>query len=301
VLKRDVDGAVAHSAFFLGPKSFYRALREMPDSERAKFQMKALSFTNQLYTDEEGKRAARVNARFVNNAMIATLLGEAASDSLEDGRVVSGVGGQHNFVAQAFALPSGRSVLTLKATRKCAGRVTTNIRWSYGHTTRPRHQRDIFVTEYGVADLRGKSDAECIAAMLAIADSRFQPGLLRQARKAGKIPNSNKILAQQRNNTAERIAEALVPLRDRGLLPFFPLGTDFTKTEQRLVPALAMLREMAQSKHALLALALDGWRIRLSPDEIAALARLGLTPPESGRDCLYRLLVSAALKRTRYG
>jgi acyl-CoA hydrolase len=91
VLKREVDGAVAHAAFFLGPKSFYRALREMPEHERAKFQMKAVSFTNQLYGNEPEKRAARVNARFVNNAMIATLLGDAASDTLEDGRVVSGV------------------------------------------------------------------------------------------------------------------------------------------------------------------------------------------------------------------
>src|SRR5437762_8441862 len=64
ILKREVDGALAHAAFFVGPKSFYRALREMPGAERAKFQMKAVSFTNQLYGDENAKRAARVNGRF---------------------------------------------------------------------------------------------------------------------------------------------------------------------------------------------------------------------------------------------
>ena len=58
------------------------------------------------------KRRARVDARFVNNAMMATLMGAAISDGLENGQVVSGVGGQYNFVAQAFALPGARSILT---------------------------------------------------------------------------------------------------------------------------------------------------------------------------------------------
>ena len=299
VLKREVDGAVAHAAFFLGSKSFYRALREMPEHERAKFQMKAVSFTNQLYGNEPEKRAARMNARFVNNAMIATLLGDAASDTLEDGRVVSGVGGQHNFVVQAFALTGARSILTLKATRKSGGQVTSNIRWSYGRATIPRHLRDIFVSEHGVADLRGKSDAECIAAMLDIADSRFQPDLLRQAKDAGKIPRNYEIPAARRNNTPERIAEALAPLRDRGLLPLFPFGTDFTETEQRLVPALALLSESAQSKRAILSLALMGLRTTLSPGDADALARLVLDKPKSAKDRLYRLLVTAALARAR--
>jgi len=258
-----------------------------------------VSFTNQLYGDEAHKRAGRVNARFVNNAMIATLLGEAASDSLEDGRVVSGVGGQHNFVAQAFALPGARSILTLKATRKSSGRLTSNIRWSYGHTTIPRHQRDIFVNEYGIADLRGKSDGQCIAAMLAIADSRFQPELLRQAKEAGKIARDYEIPAAHWNNRPEHIVEALAPLRDHGLLPLFPFGTDFTETEQRLVPALALLNEAMQSKWALMSLAFHGWRNDPVPNEIAALARLGLDTAERATDRLYRLVVAAALARTR--
>jgi Acetyl-CoA hydrolase len=61
---------------------------------------------------------ARIDARFVNNAMMATLMGAAISDGLENGQVVSGVGGQYNFVAQAFALAGARSVLTVEATRQ---------------------------------------------------------------------------------------------------------------------------------------------------------------------------------------
>ena len=190
ILKRDVDGVVLHGAFFLGPKSFYRRLRDMTPEQIARIQMMPVSFTNELYGDEDVKRRARVDARFVNNAMMATLMGAAISDGLEDGQVVSGVGGQYNFVAQAFALRGARSILTVEATRQAGAKTQSNIRWSYGHETIPRHLRDIVVTEYGVADIRGKSDTDVIAAMLQVADLRFQDELARQAKDAGKLPRT---------------------------------------------------------------------------------------------------------------
>ena len=120
-------------------------------------------------------------------------MGAAISDGLENGQVVSGVGGQYNFVAQAFALQGARSILTVEATRQAGARTQSNIRWSYGHETIPRHLRDVIVTEYGVADIRGKSDADVIAAMLQVADSRFQGELARQAKDAGKLPKNFEI------------------------------------------------------------------------------------------------------------
>ncbi|PZQ44933.1 MAG: acetyl-CoA hydrolase, partial [Phenylobacterium zucineum] len=59
VLKREVDGAVLHGGFFLGPRAFYEALRKMPAEDRAKFQMQAISGINELYGDEAVKRVAR--------------------------------------------------------------------------------------------------------------------------------------------------------------------------------------------------------------------------------------------------
>ena len=157
ILKRAVDGVILHGAFFLGPKAFYRALREMKPEEIARICMMPVSFTNALYGDEETKRRARVDARFVNNAMMATLMGAAISDGLEDGQVISGVGGQYNFVAQAFALARRALGAGAGGDADASGRkAQSNIRWSYGHQTIPRHLRDVFVTEYGVADVRGK-------------------------------------------------------------------------------------------------------------------------------------------------
>ena len=215
-----------------------------------------------------GKRAARVDARFVNSTMMATLLGAAVSDGLDDGQVVSGVGGQYNFVAQAFALDGARSILALESTRRGRGKPQSNIRWAYGHETIPRHLRDVFITEYGIADVRGKSDADVIAAMLGIADSRFQDELARAAKDAGKLAKTYEIPREARDNTPERIAAALKPAREAGLLPLFPFGSDFTEVEQRLIPALQILQE---AQAAPLRLAVLLWRgLTHTPDAAGA-------------------------------
>src|SRR5262249_35346158 len=273
VLKREVDGALLQAAFFLGSRAFYRALREMPQADLAKLRMGAVSFVNELYGDEAGKRRARAQARFVNNAMMATLLGAVVSDGLENGQVVSGVGGQYNFVAQSFALADARSIIMLRATRDAKRRTTSNIRWNYGHTTIPRHLRDVVVTEYAIADMRGETARDVTAAMLAIADSRCQGELLRQAKDAGKIERGFELPAHCRDNTPERIAHALAPAREQGLLPPFPFGTDFTATEQRLLPTLQLLRSASPLRLATL------------------LARgfLSAAPSKAARDCLTRM------------
>lgn len=85
--------------------------------KRARIQMMPVSFTNPLYGDETAKRAARCKARFVNAAMKATALGGVVSDVTDSGQIVSGVGGQFNFVDQAFALRDARAIITLHSTR----------------------------------------------------------------------------------------------------------------------------------------------------------------------------------------
>jgi hypothetical protein len=299
VLKREVDGVVLHGAFFLGPKSFYRALREMTPGQIARIQMMPVSFTNELYGAEDLKRRARVDARFVNNVMMATLMGAAVSDGLENGQVVSGVGGQYNFVAQAFALAGARSILTVEATRLTGAKTQSNLRWSYGHETIPRHLRDIIVTEYGVADIRGKSDADVIAAMLQVADSRFQDELARQAKDAGKLPKTFEIPSAHRDNHPKRIADALKPAREAGLLPSFPFGSDFTEVEQRLIPALQLLQDAQRSPQRLPGLLWQGFSRQPDAADHECLARLGLDRPATLSERAYRALVSAALARSR--
>jgi hypothetical protein len=254
--------------------------------------MTSISFVNEIYHDEDKKRRARVNARFLNDAMMATLLGDVISDALEDGRVVSGVGGQYNFVAQGFALDGARSAILLQSTRTAGGKTQSNIRWRYGHTTIPRHLRDIIITEYGIADIRGKTDRDVIAAMLAITDSRFQEELLREAKAAGKIERSYELPKAARDNTPDAIARALQPAADAGLLPCFPFGTDFTDVEQRLIPALETLK--AASPLELVSLALRG--LSAGGDHSDCLDRMDLAHPEGITQRFYASLVRGALR-----
>jgi acyl-CoA hydrolase len=296
------NGQVLHAGFFLGPRGFYAALRDLPESERAQFGMRGVAFVNQLYgPDQELRVLQRRAARCINTTMMVTLLGAAVSDALESGRVVSGVGGQYNFVAMAHALPGARSILCARATRTRHGRTTSNILWSYGHETIPRHLRDIVITEYGIADLRGRTDEEIIAALLNIADSRFQDGLLARARAAGKIRAGYRIPDAHRNNLPQRLGAALAPQRARGYFSEYPFGTDLTAEEIALARALRFLEGasagVAGRIRLGLAACLPG---RPRATHAAALARMGLDRPRGFSERLQRRLVLLGLEATRH-
>lgn len=297
IIRREVDGVAIHAGFFLDSRDFYTRLRDMPQDIRSRIAMMPVSFTNSLHGDEEAKRKARQDARFVNSAMVVTLLGAVVSDATEDGQVVSGVGGQFNFVTQAFALKDARAIITLPATRAGKSGLTSNIRFSYGHVTIPRHLRDIVVTEYGIADLRGKSDADTIAALLEIADSRFQPELERAAKAAGKLPQSYRLPDSARKNTPNALEDWLQPFAANAL-PRFPFGTDFTETEQYLLPALARLKAAAHSKTALMRLVLRGFGGERTVQQRKALERLELESPTDFRSKLTARAVLGALRDT---
>ncbi len=300
ILKRrnETDGALLHGAFLLGPRAFYQALRAMPDAERALFRMMPVSFTNELLGPGwEAKVAQRRDARFINSAMMATLGGAAVSDGLEDGRVVSGVGGQYNFVAQAHALPGGRSIIAVRATRASGGRVESNIRWNYGHVTIPRHLRDVVLTEYGIADIRGRSDAEVAAAMLAIADSRFQPALVAEAQRAGKLPATFRIPDTHRGNLPERLERGFAPHRAAGRFVALPFGTDLSAEEVRLGGALRRLKARSDSLAGKLAIGAALLRpLPRDADSRQLFARMGVDAPRDLKERLYRRLVAAALR-----
>lgn len=229
--------------FFLGPRDFYEALRNASEGLRSRIFMTGVNKVNQLDLNPRLYREQRIHARFINTGMMATLNGAVVSDGLDDGRVVSGVGGQYNFVAQAHQLQTGRSILMVRATRqRDDGGVSSNLISAYGHCTIPRHLRDILVTEYGIADLRAQTDSEVAKRLLNIADSRFQSDLLVQLQAAGKIEKSYEIPVAHRSNTAAELARRLSTQSLSSSLPRFPFGSEFTVQEQRLLGALKGLK-----------------------------------------------------------
>jgi acyl-CoA hydrolase len=288
-------GHVAHACFFLGPRKFYENLRQMSRSDREQICMTGISYVNELFGNEELKRLQRKSARFINTGLIVTLMGAVASDGLDDGRVLSGVGGQYNFVAMAHELDDGHSIIMIRSTNEQDGKTLSNIRWNYGHVTIPRHLRDIVVTEYGIADLRGRSDEAVITALLEIADSRFQEGLLKEAKRAGKIKQSYSLPDHARNNRPDKLEKVLAPYRKRGLFPLFPFGTDLTDEELTLRKALLVLKQVSE-EHRMRAPSLTELRkVLVIPDEARSyLERMELNRPRSIKErAMQRALVYA--------
>ena len=291
------DGVSVHGGFFLGPRSFYQRLQEMSYAKRQAFNMTRISYINELYGQEELKRLQRLDARFINSAIMVTLLGAGVADQLEGGGVLSGVGGQYNFVAQGHALDGARSILILRSWREAAGEVTSNIVWEYGHCTIPRHLRDIVITEYGIADLRGQTDAQVIEALLNITDSRFQADLIEQAQKAGKLPKDFQLDPRFCDNTPQRLQA--IQARHRRLFPEYPLGSDFTDEERDLLRALNWLKSKFKLTEILELgkAALDAPEPEAFPEH---LVRMRLEQPEGLKEELYQRLLLAGLQATAH-
>ena len=289
-------GVVAHGGFFLGPAAFYQRLRNLQDAQRDLLQMTSVGRINQLYGGEALDQAQRRDARFINSCLMVTLNGSVVSDGLADGRVISGVGGQYNFVAMAHALPGGRSIIKVRATRSSGGVITSNILLNYAHCTIPRHLRDIVVTEYGVADLRGRSDAECAEALIGIADSRFQGELVAAAKAAGKLPADYALPDRARRNTPEALRAWLGNPRWSAEFKRFPFGTDLSDAELKIAKALRRLQQASRSRSGRLKTlwhALTAGR----PDErkLELLERLDLHAPDNWRDRITARAVASAL------
>lgn len=300
VLTRTVgDGIYCHAGFFAGSAGFYNKLRGLNQTDRDGIAMSRISFVNHLYHDEVLKRKQRLQARFVNSAMMVTLSGAVISDALSEQQVVSGVGGQYNFIAQAHELDDARSIICLPSTRLSGGKLHSNILWEYSHVTIPRHLRDIVITEYGIADLRGQSDREVIVRMLAIADARFQPQLLARAQQAGKVEHDFVLPPRWQKNLPSTLAAIFNQPQYLPALPHYPVGSDFTDEEAIIAVALQYLKNH-QRKLQLIKLMIHGWRQRkhiasLWPN---VLQRMNFKKTYSVRNTAYQYLLFGVLART---
>ncbi len=304
VLSRKVAGdVVMHGGFFLGSRAFYDALRKLPSTQRDRICMTSVNFINDLFDHRLGgqhlKVSQRAHGRFINSAMMHTLSGAAISDGLDDGRVISGVGGQYNFVAMAHELPGARSIVTLRSTREKDGKLQSNIVFNYPHCTIPRHLRDMVVTEYGIADLRGLCDEEVYCRLIGIADAQFQPALLRQAKQAGKVADDFVLPRHWQNNTAEHIDRLMSIAENRELFPAFPFGHDFTDEELTLTRALKLLRAATATPSGKLATLLRSvLTARRARSHRTLLTRMSLDAPKTLAEHIERWLVVYALENT---
>ena len=298
------NGYWIHAGFFVGPRPFYDDLNNMSEEERALINMTSVLNVNQLYgnnayASEELKLLQRKKPRFINAGLIVTLNGAIASDGLENGKVVSGIGGQYNFVTLAHAIDDARGAIMIRSTRTSGGEVSSNIVYNYGYCSVPRHLRDMVITEYGIADLRSKSDKLVMMELLNVCDSRFQDGLLAQAKKYGKIPADYQIPERYRQNYPEKLEELVAPFKPKGLFPLFPFGTDFTDQEIEIGKALKTFKAKAdKSKLSIIPGIAGAFASGIPEDAKPYLERLDLMAPGEFKEKMLQKIVISALKDT---
>lgn len=291
-------GRYLHGAFWLGSRKLIEWLGNLQGDDFDGLCMTRVSNINQLYGGREALDIAqRHNARFFNTCMMQTLLGAAVSDALDNNQVVSGVGGQYNFVAMAHAIPNGRSILMLRATRESNGRLVSNILWNYAHTTIPRHLRDLVITEYGIADLRGATDEECVQRMLAICDARFIDSLSSEAKKGGKLAGDFVIPIHWRNNTPHYLNQQLTPWIKDNQFPMWPFACELSAEELQLAKALKRMKAATSTPwNKLRNIARAFLRKNQSNQFSSQLARMQLNTPQSLEEKIQARLLCLALQ-----
>ncbi len=294
-------GVYMHGGFYLGPQDFYQTLRELPREESENICMSSVGHINQLNFNVSLFSAQRKHARFINTGMMVTLSGAVVSDGLEDGTVVSGVGGQYNFVSMAHSLPDARSILCVRSTRGSGKELKSNIMPHYGHITIPRHLRDIIVTEYGIADLRGKTDEEIGISLVKVADSRFQDELIETLKQSGKLRQDYKLPEAHRSNNPEKIQSIFAEWRKKGLFPAFPLGTDFTSEEIALGKSLKDIKALMSNPRSMVKAVIRSFTHKVDAEDAKPfLDRLSLSHPDSTKDKILQHLLLLELEENGY-
>jgi acyl-CoA hydrolase len=126
----------------------------------------------------------------INNTTQIDLQGQVASES--DGhRHISGTGGQLQFVRGAYASKGGKSFICLSSTCEKRGERRSRIVFTLtlgNIVTTPRSDVMYVVTEFGIANLKGKCVAERAKAIIGLAHPDFREDLERQAYENRLIP-----------------------------------------------------------------------------------------------------------------
>ena len=128
----------------------------------------------------------------INGALAVDIHGQVVADTI-DGVQYSGIGGHEDFVAGPALSLEAKALLCLPSTATADGELRSRIvPWfdAGAVITTPRHQIDVIVTEYGAAELQGKTVHQRGEALAAIAHPAFRDELLEAAERAsgGRAP-----------------------------------------------------------------------------------------------------------------
>jgi len=162
------------TAFMMGTSRLYKFVHDNPMVE-----MRSVDFTNDTHVIR-----SFTNMTAINSAIEVDLSGQVVADSIGF-RMYSGIGGQMDFIRGAALAPGGRPIIALPSTAGKNGeqtRITPSIKEGAGVVTTRAHVRTV-VTEWGVAELWGKSLRERAKALIAVAHPDHRDFLISEARR----------------------------------------------------------------------------------------------------------------------
>ena len=190
------------SSFAIGSRKLYAYLHRHPE----------FTFHPSDFVNDPVRIAQQHKMVSINSALQVDLTGQVCADSIGT-KFYSGIGGQVDFVRGASMSKGGKPIIALPSTARggTLSRITATLTEGAGVVTSRGDVRYV-VTEYGVADLLGKSIRERAVALIAIAHPDFRSNLLEAAKErhyvfvdqlepAGKYPREHERTIHAKNGT----------------------------------------------------------------------------------------------------
>lgn len=165
------------AGFVLGTRKVYDFIDNNP----------IIEFHPQEYVNDPFVIAKNIKMVAINSAIEVDLTGQVCADSIGS-KFYSGIGGQVDFIRGAARSEGGKPIIALPSSTKngTISRIVTNLKPGAGVVT-SRGDVHYVITEYGVAELHGKSIQERAKALINIAHPNFRDELMKYAKETFKI------------------------------------------------------------------------------------------------------------------
>jgi acyl-CoA hydrolase/GNAT superfamily N-acetyltransferase len=162
------------TSFCFGTRKLFDYIHDNP-----LFEFRPTEFTNNPYQISRNHRMVAISS-----AIEVDLTGQVCADSI-GGKFYSGFGGQVDFIRGAAQSPGGKPIIALPSTTR-DGKISRIVPWLKTGAGVVTSRADVHyvVTEYGVAQLHGKTVRERAIALIHIAHPDFREELMKQARDA---------------------------------------------------------------------------------------------------------------------
>jgi acyl-CoA hydrolase len=176
--KKSINRGTAVITFAAGTRAMYDFMDDNAD----------IGFAPVFYTNDPHVIAQNHRMVSINSALEVDLHGQIVADAIGP-RQFSGVGGHMDFTEGTSLSLEHVSLICLQSTATVGGVLKSRIigdMTPHSTVTSPRQVAGVIVTEYGSADLRGRTVRERAAALTAIAHPQFRDELTAAAELLGR-------------------------------------------------------------------------------------------------------------------